>query len=142
ATVRDEKGQEMHKSKGNSIEFNAAAEQVGAEAMRWQYVTANPENNLNFGFGPAKEIQRRFFLIWWNVYNFVTTYANLDGWEPSKDGKTAGRQDGKERSLPVEASRNVLDEWILSKLSELIETSAKSLDAFDTMTASRALEQF
>lgn len=128
ATVRDEKGQEMHKSKGNSIEFNSAAEQIGAEAMRWQYVTANPENNLNFGFGPAKEIQRRFFLIWWNVYNFFVTYANLDGWEAS--GSTRHE------------SSNDLDVWILSKLSELIEVSTASLAKFDAMVPSRALESF
>ncbi len=166
ATVRDEKGQEMHKSKGNSIEFNAAAEQVGAEAMRWQYVTANPENNLNFGFGPAKEIQRRFFLIWWNVYNFVITYAALDGWEPadqvegrrergevfeeassvqlqaSSHGPNGeGGEGGKGRN-PKPEIRNPLDEWILSKMAELVEVSTRSLDGYDAMTASRALEQF
>jgi isoleucyl-tRNA synthetase len=125
ATVRDEHGREMHKSSGNSIEFNAAAEQVGAEAMRWQYVTANPENNLNFGFGPAKEIQRRFFLIWWNVYNFFITYANLDGWVADET-----------------SSSNTLDVWILSRLTHLIEVSNESLTKFDAMTASRALESF
>ncbi len=129
-TVRDEKGQEMHKSKGNSIEFNAAAETVGAESMRWQYVTANPENNLNFGFGPAKEIQRRFFLIWWNTYNFFVTYANLDGWEPNKA-----------KAIPV-TQRHVLDQWILGQLNELVKESTDQLAAFNTMTPSRALEQF
>jgi isoleucyl-tRNA synthetase len=130
ATVRDEKGQEMHKSKGNSIEFNAAAEQVGAEAMRWQYVTANPENNLNFGFGPAKEIQRRFFLIWWNVYNFFVTYANLDGW--TVNAKTQIEYG----HLPA------LDQWILAQLEMVRVTSTDRLAAFDAMTPSRLLEKF
>jgi isoleucyl-tRNA synthetase len=130
-TVRDEKGQEMHKSKGNSIEFNSAAEEIGAESMRWQYVTANPELNLNFGFGPAKEIQRRFFLIWWNVYNFFVTYADLDGWE----------EQGKNQNSEVK-SDNVLDAWILSRLNGLVTLSSDRLMAYDMMTPSRALEQF
>ena len=41
--MKDEKGQEMHKSKGNAIEFNEAAEKEGADAMRWLYASHNPE---------------------------------------------------------------------------------------------------
>src|SRR5690606_35506273 len=90
-----------------------------------------PENNLNFGFTPAKEIQRRFFLIWWNVYNFFVTYANLDNWQPEVKLRT-----------PNPEPRHVLDRWVLSRLSSLVELSTSSLNSFDAMTASRALEQF
>ena len=37
ALVRDEHGEEMHKSKGNAISFDEAAEQIGADVMRWMY---------------------------------------------------------------------------------------------------------
>src|SRR6185369_17031122 len=60
ASVMDEKGEPMHKSKGNSIEFNEAADQMGADIMRWMYVTQNPESNLNFGFNVAADVKRRF----------------------------------------------------------------------------------
>src|SRR5690606_9888523 len=119
ATVRDEHGKEMHKSAGNSIEFNAAAERIGAESMRWQYVTANPEQNLSFGFGPARDIQRRFFLIWWNVYNFFITYANLDDWQPGQSPQIEFNQ------------RPVLDRWILDRLDSLIEDSTEGLNRYD-----------
>ncbi|MCH2312272.1 MAG: class I tRNA ligase family protein, partial [SAR202 cluster bacterium] len=37
ALMRDEKGAEMHKSKGNAIWFEDAAEKMGVDAMRWLY---------------------------------------------------------------------------------------------------------
>ena len=60
ALMRDEKGAEMHKSKGNAIWFEDAAERMGADAMRWVYCLHNPATNLNFGFGVADEARRRF----------------------------------------------------------------------------------
>ncbi|MGB9637495.1 MAG: class I tRNA ligase family protein, partial [Microgenomates group bacterium] len=50
ALVRDEKGEEMHKTKGNAIWFDEAAEKMGVDVMRWMYVRQNPELNLNFGY--------------------------------------------------------------------------------------------
>ena len=37
ALVRDEYGEEMHKSKGNAIWFDDAVERVGADIIRWQF---------------------------------------------------------------------------------------------------------
>jgi len=58
--VNDETGRPMHKSWGNAIWFDDAVEQMGADIMRWQYAAQTPSQNLNFGFGPATEIKRRF----------------------------------------------------------------------------------
>ena len=95
ALMRDEKGAEMHKSKGNAIWFEDAAERMGADAMRWVYCLHNPATNLNFGFGVADEARRRFMITLWNVYSFFVTYANIDefdpigrGARPSKTGPT------------------------------------------------------
>ncbi|HTY08536.1 MAG TPA: class I tRNA ligase family protein, partial [Candidatus Edwardsbacteria bacterium] len=50
AQVKDEQGEDMHKSKGNAIWFDEAAEQIGADLMRWIFCTQNPVQNLNFGY--------------------------------------------------------------------------------------------
>ena len=44
----------MHKSKGNAIPFDEAAEQIGADVMRWMYSAANPgvEPQLRLWPGP------------------------------------------------------------------------------------------
>ena len=48
ALVRDARGEEMHKSKGNAIAFDEAAEALGAEVMRYLYVEQKTAQNLNF----------------------------------------------------------------------------------------------
>ena len=75
----------MHKTKGNAIWFDDAAEQIGVDVMRWLYAPANPATNLNFGYGPGHEVVRRFFLPLWNSYSFFVTYARLDGLTPDQD---------------------------------------------------------
>ncbi len=128
ATVHDEHGEEMHKSKGNAIPFDEAAEQIGADVMRWMYSAANPGVNLNFGYGPGHEVVRRFFLPLWNSYGFLVTYARLDGWTPSQ--ADAG------------AARTLLDRWILSRLDAVVGESRAALDAYDAARAARGIEAF
>ena len=71
----------MHKSWGNSIEFNEAADKMGVDVMRWLYCAHKPENDLLFGYHRGDEVRRQFLIPLWNVYSFFVTYANLDGWD-------------------------------------------------------------
>mgnify|MGYP000020591039 CR=1 FL=1 len=128
ALVRDEKGEEMHKSKGNAIWFDDAAEKMGVDVMRWMYVTQNPELNLNFGYNVADETRRRFHLLLWNAYNFFVTYANLDQWS--------------KKEKPKAESQNILDKWIISKLNNLIKTVTENLENYNAYNASWAIEGF
>ena len=129
ALLLDEHGEEMHKSKGNSIPFDEAAERIGADVMRWMYASANPATNLRFGYGPGHEVVRRFFLPLWNTYAFLATYARLDGWEPAQT-------DG------VDGARTLLDRWILSRLDSLVAGVREALDEYDAMAATRLVEAF
>jgi len=128
AMVRDETGREMHKSWGNMIEFNDAAEKMGADVIRWLYALQNPAQNVNFGYGPGDDVRRRFVLPLWNVYAFFVTYAALDGWAPGPS--------------PAVAERPLLDRWILSRLSGLVATVRGRLDAYDVPGAARPAERF
>jgi isoleucyl-tRNA synthetase len=107
--MKDEKGEEMHKSKGNAIEFNEAAEKEGADAMRWLYASHNPEYDLRFGYHKIRDA-RREFLVLWNVYDFFLTYARIDEFNPLAS------------QVPYE-DRSELDLWILSRLQRLIESA-------------------
>jgi isoleucyl-tRNA synthetase len=131
ALVRDEHGEEMHKSKGNAIWFDDAAEEIGADVMRWLYAAANPAVNVNFGYGAGAEVVRRFLLPLWNAYSFFVTYARLDGWTPSVAADDSG---------PVTAS--LLDRWILSRLDGLVDEARTALDGYDAARAARAVEAF
>ena len=129
ATMRDEKGDEMHKSKGNAIWFEDGAERMGVDAMRWLYSRQSPVANLNFGFGTADEVRRRFIIPLWNVYSFFITYANIDGYDPSSAG-------------PPVPQRPELDRWILSELNSLTRDVTASLDGYEPEPAARRIEGF
>ncbi|HEY4753037.1 MAG TPA: class I tRNA ligase family protein, partial [Candidatus Limnocylindrales bacterium] len=53
ATLFGEDGRPMHKSWGNSIEFDEAAERMGVDVMRWMFARARPEDNILFGWHAA-----------------------------------------------------------------------------------------
>jgi len=124
--VLDEKGQEMHKSSGNVIWLDDAAETIGADVMRWMYCTSKPENNMLFGYAQADEVKRRFLIPLWNVYSFFVTYANLDKWAP-KDAT---------------AHYSLLDRWILSKLQTLVQGTTDRMEEYNVYGATASLEQF
>lgn len=128
ASLLDEKGQVMHKSSGNMIEFNQGADEIGVDVMRWIYASQNPENNLLFGYKKADEVRRRFLLMLWNVYNFFITYATLDNFEIPLSKKTT--------------SSNILDNWINLRLKQTISLVTKSLGDYDAASATRAIEEF
>ena len=127
ALMRDEKGDEMHKSKGNAIWFEDAADEMGVDSMRWLYSRQNPANNLNFGFNVANEVKRRFLIPLWNVYSFFVTYANIDDFVPSQENRKY---------------TNYLDRWIISELNELVEFVTNNLDNYDSAAASYKVEEF
>jgi isoleucyl-tRNA synthetase len=132
ALLRDEHGEEMHKSKGNAIWFDDAAEQIGSDVMRWMFSATNPASNMNFGYHLAHEEVRRFFLPLWNTYGFLVTYARLDGWMP----------DGTDGAAGTERARTRLDQWILSRLDAVVGEVRDALDTYDAVRATRAIEAF
>ena len=87
ALVFGEDGRPMHKSWGNAIEFDEAAERMGVDVMRWMFAKARPEDNILFGWHAADEA-RRELLVLWNVYAFFVTYARLAGWTPRRGPAT------------------------------------------------------
>ena len=129
ATMRDEKGEEMHKSKGNAIWFDDAAEEMGVDSMRWVYSRHNPAANLIFGFGAADEVRRRFVIPLWNVYSFFVTYALIDQYDP------------RTPAPPLER-RPELDRWIISELNVLVREVTDALDAYEPEVACRSTERF
>jgi isoleucyl-tRNA synthetase len=130
ALVLDARGQEMHKSAGNSISFDEAADIMGAEIMRYMYAARNPVQNLLFpdledkGDGGSRALVdiRRRLLTLWNCYSFFVTYAGVDGWKP---GSTSG-------------TRSDLDRWILTRLQRLI---AAAHQAFEDLALYRLMAQ-
>jgi isoleucyl-tRNA synthetase len=132
ATLFGEDGRPMHKSWGNAIEFDEAAERMGVDVMRWMYAKARPEENILFGWHAADEA-RRELLVLWNVYAFFVTYARLAGWTP-------------ERGIDTEIVRgtgwSALDRWILSRSAGLAAEVGDRLAEYDALAASRVVATY
>lgn len=129
ASVVGEDGRPMHKSWGNSIEFNEGADKMGVDVMRWMYATADTEQNLLFGYKKADETRRRFHLMLWNIYNFFVTYATIDKWSPTQIQNSPKPQ-------------NVLDRWIVSRLHETIQVVTENLEKYNAQKAALSIESF
>jgi len=148
ATLLGEDGEPMHKSKGNFVVFDEAAETVGSDTMRWLYLNQNPELNLNFPRIPSEQavklaqeagvpvrLSEKWMLVRrtldkiWNVYWFFVTYANIDSFNP------------RQHRLPVE-QRSDLDRWIISELQRTIQTVTNGLNEYNSTTPGMAIQDF
>ena len=130
ALLLAEDGQQMHKSWGNSIEFNEAADRMGVDVMRWLYCAQKPENNLLFGYHRADEARRDFLIPLWNVYSFFITYARLDGWEPSPTAFDPAHPEG-----PTPKVDALLDRWILARVNQVVARATDVLQDSDAFAA-------
>jgi len=128
ALMRAQDGREMHKSWGNAIEFNEAAEKAGVDAMRWLFASHIPENNLLFGYETIDEARREFLTLW-NVYSFFVTYARVDGFDPHKPALTL-------------ADRSVFDRWILGSLENLVEEAHRGFSDYQIHFFMRHAKRF
>ena len=135
ASLQAEDGREMHKSWGNSIEFNEAADKMGVDVMRWLYSAHKPENNLLFGYHRAEETRRRFIIPFWNVYSFFTTYAEIDGWSPEIKKFDPDYPEG-----PTPDTQNPLDRWILGRLNQTVEQVTTDLNNSNAFNATLGFE--
>ena len=125
ALVKDETGRDMHKSWGNAIWFDDAAEEIGVDVMRWMYANQNIEHNLLFGYGPANEVRRKLLTLW-NVYSFFATYAAVDKFSPLD----ANIED---------SDLTLLDQWILAKSNLLVK---EAINAFDNYRVDKFVQKF
>jgi isoleucyl-tRNA synthetase len=148
ATLLGADGTPMHKTKGNLVVFDDAAETIGSDTMRWLFANHIPEQNLIFPRIPSEEdmkkaaetgmpvrlnekwmLVRRTFDKLWNVYWFFVTYANIDSFDPTK------------HRLPV-TERSDLDRWILSELQQTTRDVTQGLDEYDSVKPATAMQDF
>ena len=115
-TLKDEKGEEMHKSKGNTLWFDDAVAKAGADPIRLLYCLQDPSQELRFGFSVLKEPK--------NSLNILSNMANLV------------ENTGKQKIEKIE------DKWILSRLNSLIKKATEELENLHPHLATRALQNF
>ncbi len=105
--VKDENGNEFHKSGGNSLDCDVVADKVGADAIRYVYGGANPVYDIRFGYTLTDEARRKMMGLW-NAYTFFNTYASID------NPDIAGYK-------PDFKSLNITDKWLLTTVNDFVK---------------------
>ena len=120
-------GRKMSKSLGNYTDPNELIDQYSADSLRFLLLTSPLLNGEDFALHDkdVSDVARKLSMIW-NMYDFFTMYASVDGWE--FDGEL------KDPSKDLE---NPLDKWIVSRVHELRNEITENMDVYNIP---RALE--
>jgi isoleucyl-tRNA synthetase len=127
-----EDGREMHRSWGNAISSDEALDRMGADVMRWMYSEQVPSQNIKFGYGPAQEAKRRLLTLW-NSLVFLTTYANIEGFQPLYEDLEHGLQG---------VSLQPLDRWLVARTQEFLAEMEGSYERYWTPDLIGSFERF
>lgn len=105
--VKDENGEEFHKSGGNTLDSDVVADKVGADTIRYLYAGANITNDMRFGFTLTDEARRKL-MNFWNAYIFYNTYASIDN------------PDIENFKIDYK-NLNYTDRWLLEKVNKFVK---------------------
>ncbi|HOS80358.1 MAG TPA: class I tRNA ligase family protein [Anaerolineae bacterium] len=147
STLWAEDGRPMHKSWGNAIWFDDAAEQMGVDTMRWMYLNQKLDQNMLFGYTGADEVRRRFLIPLWNVYAFFVNYARIDGWTPPAellDNPSRLEEGAPNLWAPwtAAAAPTVLDKWLIARLRETVLTLTAGYESYIPLNIAQPAEAF
>ncbi len=127
--VQDKDGQKMSKHKGNVVDPWSVLDKQGADAVRWYfYAGSAPWLPSRFYDEAVSEVQRKLMGTLWNTYAFYILYAEIDSFNPTEHKNFA--------------PTHVMDKWVLSRLSGLVETVCKELDTYRITESARAVGDF
>ena len=120
-------GRKMSKSLGNYTDPNELMDQYSADSLRFLLLTSPLLNGEDFALHDkdVSDVARKLSMIW-NMYDFFTMYASVDGWEFNGELKD-----------PLKDLENPLDKWIVSRVHELRNEITENMDVYNIP---RALE--
>jgi len=118
-------GRKMSKSLGNFTDPNELMDKFSADSLRFLLLSSPLLNGEDFALHDKSvgDVARKLAMIW-NMYDFFTMYAEVDGWE--FDG---------ELKDPLNEMTNPLDIWIISRLHQLVAEVERHMDAYNVPDA-------
>jgi len=136
-TIQGEDGSKMSKSKGNFPDPKLLIDKFGADALRFYLMNSvvMQADNLNFSEKGVESVYRKVGLLLTNVYKYFATYRGEVSGELGGAAATAGDEN-------ISSDENILDQWITARTEELVDVATRSLDAYDTVHATRAIQEY
>ena len=122
-TILAEDDQKMSKSKNNFTDPMILIKKYGVDAIRF-YLMSNPvmnAENLNFSEKNVDETYKKVISILYNVLTFYSVYSEQ-----------------KEET----SSKNILDKWILQRISQLNKEVTEFLKNYNTVKSCVAIKTF
>ncbi len=131
-TVAGNDGRKMSKSFGNFTDPNELMDQYSADSLRFLLLNSPLLNGEDFALidKDVADVARKLSMIW-NMYDFFTMYADVDGWE--WNGKIED---------PSADLKNPLDLWIVSRVHQLTAEVEKHMDGYDIPNALKPILPF
>lgn len=125
-------GRKMSKSYGNYTDPNVLMDEYSADSLRFLLLQSPLLNGEDFALQDKEvgDVARKLSMVW-NMYDFFTMYAEVDGWEFTGD-----------LSDPSEILDNALDQWVVSRVHQLTAEVEKHLDAYDIPNAVKPILPF
>ncbi|HMI09839.1 MAG TPA: isoleucine--tRNA ligase [Candidatus Saccharimonadales bacterium] len=125
-------GRKMSKSYGNYTDPNELMDKFSADSLRFLLLQSPLLNGEDFALQDKEvgDVARKLSMVW-NMYDFFTMYAEVDGWEWKDD-----------LSDPLEDCTNPLDQWIISRMHQLIAEVETHMDAYDIPNAMKPILPF
>jgi len=134
----------MSKSYGNYTDPNELMDLYSADALRFLLMSSPLMSGEDFSLQDKDvlDVQRKLAMIW-NMYDFFTTYAEVDKWEWNgklEDPLTRHSElvsespsDKEEVLKPVQDDvlTNPLDVWVVSRLHQLRDHVTKHMDDYN-----------
>ncbi|HJM04332.1 MAG TPA: isoleucine--tRNA ligase [Candidatus Saccharimonadaceae bacterium] len=125
-------GRKMSKSYGNYTDPNELMDKFSADSLRFLLLSSPLLSGEDFVLQDKEvgDVARKLSMVW-NMYDFFTMYADVDGWES-----------GDNIEDPSEELKNPLDQWIISRLHQLIHEVETHMDGYDLASALKPILPF
>ena len=114
-------GRKMSKSYGNYTDPNELMDKFSADSLRFLLLSSPLLNGEDFALQDKEvgDVARKLSMVW-NMYDFFTMYAEVDGWE--YDGTLVD---------PLDDAKNPLDIWIISRVHQLVSEVERNMDTYN-----------
>jgi len=131
-TLAGNDGRKMSKSLGNYTDPNVLMDQYSADALRFLMLSSPVLAGEDFALidKDVSDTARKLTMIW-NVYDFFTMYAEVDGWEFKGDKLVAPKK-----------LENPLDAWIVARLYQLRNEVTDGMEKYNLPLATAGILPF
>ena len=131
-TLLGEDNRKLSKSLNNFTDPNELMDQYSADSLRYLLLSSPVMNGEDFAVRDKEvgDVARKLSMVW-NMYDFFTMYAEVDNWEWN------GKLDD-----PSAECTNPLDQWIVSRLHQLVTEVETHMERYDIPNAVKPILPF